>query len=272
MWHLTIAYNGTQYAGWQIQPEAKTVHGEIQTRLRRLFRDEELTMHGTSRTDAGVHAIDQHATFTVGDKAKNMVPARLQQLLNRWLPSNIRIVRVTNEPASFHARHCAVAKAYVYAIHNGLLCSPFGFPYMWNVKGNLNIDGLMRAASRFVGKHDFAVFSANPRRQLTSTVRNIYRLDVCRNGANFYFIVIGDAFLYKMVRTLIGYLVVNVGLNHGWHPGEQENLFKAGVRPPWIRTAPPEGLFLTKVFFEKDAWIGYKPILPPHHWQAAPQS
>ena len=214
IWHLTIAYNGANYAGWQIQSVERTVQGEIQRRLCRLFRDDELTVAGTSRTDAGVHALDQHLSFIPANNA-GMVPERLREIMNRWLPADIRVRDASIEHGDFHARYSSTAKAYVYAVHNGSCCSPFAAPFMWDMGYELDIGRMRAAAAHLVGTHDFAALSAKPKREVPSTIRTIHRLEVIHEPPHFYFIVIGDSFLYKMVRTLAGYLVLEAGRNPG---------------------------------------------------------
>lgn len=265
-WHLTVAYAGTRYAGWQIQPDAKTVQGEIQRRLRHLFRDDELTIAGTSRTDAGVHALDQHVSFRPSSTAEEAIsPVRLAELLNRWLPEDIRILKAALEPDNFHARHSARAKAYTYALRPGPCISPFESPFLWNARYQLDLSRMQRAATHFCGEHDFAAFSAKPSRQPESTVRTIHRFEVLPRNGHIYINIIGDSFLYKMVRTLVGYLVLTVGRGPAWTEADANELFISRKRPPHLQTAPSEGLFLARVFFQDDERRGYSPVLPPQH-------
>ncbi|MCF7853989.1 MAG: tRNA pseudouridine(38-40) synthase TruA, partial [Candidatus Pacebacteria bacterium] len=114
-WHLTLEYNGTAYHGWQIQPHHPTIQRELQSRMRLLFQDPELCIAGTSRTDAGVHALDQHVSFTT-TRQTGLDVESLRTKLNRWLPADIHVTTITREPPGFHARHSALAKAYTYVI------------------------------------------------------------------------------------------------------------------------------------------------------------
>lgn len=265
-WHLTVAYAGTRYAGWQIQPDAKTVQGEIQRRLRHLFRDDALTIAGTSRTDAGVHALDQHVSFRPSSAAEEAIsPARLCELMNRWLPEDIRILKAAFAPDTFHARHSARAKAYTYTLRPGPCISPFESPFLWNAGYRLDLNRMQRGAAHFCGAHDFAAFSAKPSRQPESTVRTIHRFEVLPRNGHIYISIIGDSFLYKMVRTLVGYLVLTVGRDPSWTEADADALIFSGKRPPQLQTAPAEGLFLGRVFFRKGAHRGYAPVLPPQH-------
>jgi tRNA pseudouridine38-40 synthase len=259
-WHLTIAYNGTRYHGWQKQPNALTIQGEIESRLQRLFRDPELKIAGTSRTDAGVHAVDQHATFQA-PATSDMTPARLQTQLNRWLPDDIRIPAVEVREPDFHARFSAKGKAYTYIVNTADHCTPFEFPFVWHVPQPLQIENMKRAGQEMAGKKDFATFSVNPRRELESTVKKLHRVDVITTGNYIVFDVVGDGFLYKMVRSIVGYLILIAGQKPDWQPAELQVALAAAKRTSEIKTAPPQGLFLAKVFFGEAEWRSYNPRL-----------
>ena len=264
IWHLAIAYDGTRYHGWQIQPEVPTVQGELQKRLRILFRDDALQTAGTSRTDAGVHALDQHVSFVPGQACTPCL-ADIRHTLNRWLPPDIRVLSVDLRSPQFHARHSAVAKAYTYAVHVGDLCSPFDVRCVWHCRYPLELDALRAAAARLAGTHDFAAFGANSGRDDEQTVKTLHRVEIVERPPYLYLVVVGDSFLYKMVRSLAGYLVGVAGRKPDWKPAELDALLAGGPRPSEVATAPPQGLFLAKVFFQPDEWVGYAPVLPPHH-------
>ncbi|MFO7821439.1 MAG: hypothetical protein R6V56_05240, partial [Lentisphaeria bacterium] len=128
---------------------------------------------------------------------------------------------------------------------------------------------LQEGAKYLEGTHDFAAFCAKPYRH-ESTLRTIHRFNITHRNNYLYFSVIGNAFLYKMVRTLIGYLVMTAGRStEDWTTADIDTLFTSRQRPPDLPTAPPEGLFLAKVFFADDAWFDFSPVLPPHHWTPA---
>ena len=265
-WHITVAYNGGAYRGWQIQPDAVTVQGEIQKRLRHLFRYHELKLHGTSRTDAGVHALDQHATFRAPQPA-DMPPDRVHGLLNRWLPRDIRVQYVELAPEGFHARHNAQAKAYTYVLRPGDDCSPFELPYLWACPYELNTTVMKRTAAALVGTHDFTAFSASSGLDERDTgVRTLYALDVMRRGQYVFLSFIGNSFLYKMVRSLAGYFALRVGQCDTPPTEEVTAMLQDGTRPSWLQTAPPQGLFLARVFFQAGEWEHYGPLLPPFAW------
>ncbi len=263
VWHLRVAYHGGNYCGWQVQVRDRTVQEELQKRLRKLFREDDLKIYATSRTDTGVHALDQNVSFTPSPAATlKKTPERLRFLLNRWLPSDIRVMSVDLKPSGFHARYSAAAKAYTYVLECGDCHSPFSAPFAWQIGTGLNPDRLREAAAALVGRHDFAGFSANPRRPLDSTVREIYRFEVIIRGARIYLSVAGSGFLYKMMRSLAGYLV-EAARDEDWRPDEVGRILESGRRTARVKTAPPQGLFLARVFFDPGEWRNYQPLLPP---------
>ena len=263
--HLQIAYCGTHYHGWQAQKGVPTVQGEIQERLRILLQAPELELVGTSRTDAGVHALDQHASFYVPDR-NTLEVSWLKTRLNRWLPADICIRRITIEGPEFDARFSARAKAYTYVIYTGEHPTPFEFPYLWHCPRELDIGQIREAAALLEGTHDFRVFSVNPRREVHSTVRTIFSIEVFQRDQRIYISVIGDGFLYKMVRSLAGYLV-KVGADRDHMPEETTRVLEMPGRPSFVETAPAKGLFLAHVFFYADEWQTYEPTIPPHFLQ-----
>lgn len=261
VWHGTVAYDGTIYHGWQIQTEATTVQGEITSRLRRLFAIDDLRIAGTSRTDSGVHALDQHFSFP--DLAPGRFTAeRLAFLLRRWLPEQILLKELRLEAPEFHARHSACGKAYTYVVCCRPRVSPFQIPYVWHVDRELNLDSIRSAAEILVGTHDFSSLAA-AREEAENPVRTIHRLEIVADGPYLYFNVVGNSFLYKMVRSIAGYLVLNVGRDARWTPQATVGMLAAAQRNAQVQTAPPQGLFLAKVFFDAEAWRSYTPILPP---------
>lgn len=262
VFHFGVAYDGTEYAGWQVQPAVTTVQNEIEWRLARLYNVERVNIYGTSRTDAGVHARDQRFSFTP-PLLRRYTPEKLRFLLNRWLAEDIRIHDAGREAAGFHARRNARAKAYIYAVRWGENLNPFLNRYFWNVNYKLYIDRIQRAAEQLTGSNDFAAFAAKSRQDIGSTVRHVYRLEVQQQGQELYFIIVGDAFLYKMVRSLIGYLVLRAGRSDDWQENEVKSLFSSRERPHFVETAPAHGLFLDKVFFSLTDIPNYVPRLPP---------
>lgn len=267
VWHLTLAYDGSAYCGWQLQPDQPTVQAELQARLRRLLREPELRVAATSRTDAGVHALDQHVTFPDCGSGE-LAPATLQRLLNRWLPADIRVLHAERREPGFNARFSASAKAYVYVICPRDRATPFLSRYAWVFHAPLEIEAMRRAAAMLVGELDFASFGVNPRceeREGEPTVRRLFRVEVVEQDGLLYVIVLGESFLYKMVRSMVGFLV-HVG--RGACPPEATlAVLAARDRRAAADSAPAPGLFLAKVFFPPEDWRDYRPVLPPPLWR-----
>ena len=262
-WHIVVAYDGTGFRGWQIQPGPRTVQYELQMRLQRLFRDPGLTVAATSRTDGGVHALGQHVSFLA------VAPPGLDadgvcRTLNRWLPPDVQVLSVSEEAPGFHARYDACSKAYTYVVHTGERCSPLFYRYAWQYRRAMDVNAMRQAASYLEGEHDFKSFSANPKRVIESHVRTLHAVEVHEMGDLLCVSVIGNSFLYKMVRGIVGYLV-HVGLGQGT-PEETPAVLAARDRSAAAASAPPQGLFLARVFFEEDEWRSYEPILPPFAW------
>ena len=258
-WHLQLAYDGTAYSGWQIQPNNRTVQGEILKRLRLMFQAPELKLQGCSRTDAGVHALDQHANFLLATPPE-VTTEWLKYKLNRWLPDDIIILDVKNEPLEFNARYDNFGKAYTYCISPGVKPHPLRAHYVWKTPKPLDVNAMRQAAAILQGEHDFASFSANSGVEMESTVRKLWRLEVIEKGGLLYINAVGESFLYKMVRGLTGYLV-HVGAGHA-APEDAQRVLDAKDRTQAADSAPAQGLFLAKVFWQENEWREYAPILP----------
>jgi len=238
---LTIAYDGTAYAGWQIQPNGLAVQEVLQNCLADLD-GRRAVVHGSGRTDQGVHARGQVAHV---DLKRDWPLPSLKRALNSNLPNDVRVLRVEAVDSTFHARRSAIGKEYRYFIHNAEIMPPHLRLYQAHVRRKLDV-GLMReAAGHLVGTHDFAAFSANPRRKQESTVRRLDELGVRKRGASIAIVARGEGFLYKMVRSLAGFLM-RVG-EGGDPPAGAEEILAARVRTARVPTAPPLGLFLWEV-------------------------
>ncbi len=264
--HLSIAYDGTRYAGWQVQPAHATVQGELLTRLRLMMRDPELRIFGSSRTDSGVHALDQQVSFQVKLPA-DVDPQELGRRLNRWLPEDIYVksCRVCEKP--FHARFDNCGKAYTYCLAPGFKPNPLYVRYLWRTPHELDLDAMREAASYLQGEHDFASFAVNPGKEIESTVRNLRRLELLQNGDGLLYVnAVGDSFLYKMVRSLVGYLV-HVGQGYA-KPQDALRVLEGKSRSLAADSAPARGLFLAKVFYSPEEWRSYQPVLPPFAFTA----
>jgi tRNA pseudouridine38-40 synthase len=259
-WHITLAYDGGAYAGWQIQPNVKTVQGELRMRLRLMLRAPDLLVYGCSRTDAGVHALDHHASFTV-ETPDDLTPPELVRRLNRWLPDDIIVHHAEICDGPFNARFDNKGKAYTYCISPGRKVHPLFSRFVWRTPHPLNLDAMRQAAAFLQGEHDFASFAANPNRIVENTVRNLYRLEVIEYQGLIFINAVGESFLYKMVRGLAGYLV-HVGMGYAT-PEDALRVMAACDRTQAADSAPSHGLFLAKVFFKSDEWRDYTPTLPP---------
>ncbi len=244
---LEISYDGSEYGGWQIQPNRPSVQETLQKKLSQLFGGLPIHLIGSSRTDAGVHAIGFAASFLTPERPV-IPPDRLQRALNRQLPPAIRIVALREMPLDFHTRYDAIGKAYTYVLNRGL-DTPFSSRYSWLVNPRQDLGAMNEAAQCLVGTHDFSSFVAE-RKNIDDAVRTLYDIRIQDMG-NFRCITfIGNGFLYKMVRNLVGALEA-VGRGK-ITVAEIRRVLEARDRTQAPETAPPHGLFLMKVFFEPD--------------------
>jgi tRNA pseudouridine38-40 synthase len=243
---LTLAYDGTAYAGWQVQPGDPTVQETIETVLRGLVGEgQEVKLHGSGRTDQGVHA---HGQVAHVDLRTRMDAPALLRALNARLPPDIRVRQVCLARTDFHARRSAVSKEYRYFVWNGSVLPPERRLYAAHVYRPLNVSAMQQAALLFVGEHDFASFTANPNRVVESTVRTVTMFTVRRQGAQICCRVRGSGFLYKQVRSMVGFLL-RVG--EGAEPAEAvaELLRHRTPRTARVPTAAPQGLTLWQVWY-----------------------
>jgi len=241
---LTVAYDGTAYAGWQQQRRRRSVQQQLQEAWERIT-GEPARMAASSRTDAGVHALGQVVSC---ESRTALAPHVLQRALNARLPEDIRVHEVAEAPTGFHATRAAVGKRYRYLIQDGGTPDLFLRDYCWYLPRELDVAAMQQAARTLVGQHDFASFqnAGSPR---TSTVRNLRELTVARRRDERADRVVieaeGDGFLYNMVRNLVGTLVeVGQGRRDARWPAQ---VLAARRRSLAGRTAPPHGLFLVSV-------------------------
>jgi tRNA pseudouridine38-40 synthase len=241
---LTLQYDGTDYVGWQRQESGESIQGVLEEALTRI-EGQAVTVHGAGRTDAGVHALGQVASVRLSAALDDETLARA---LNANLPPAVRVACVETAADDFHARFSAVAKTYEYRIWNGPAVPPFYRLYTWHVPQPLRMDLLQAGAGAIVGVHDFAAFQGSGT-IVHTTVRTIASAVWSRADADtpLVFDITGDGFLRHMVRSLVGTLV-EAGL--GRRPVEDvARLLACPDRSGAGRTAPPQGLFLTKVAY-----------------------
>lgn len=245
---LKIEYDGGAYCGWQIQPNVVTVQGEVEKALRRTT-GYDIHINGTSRTDAGVHALGQMASF----KTECAIPvSRIAFAVNNALPPDIRIVSAKEMPDDFHARFSAVGKKYIYRMKEKV--GAFESRYYYEVPAGLDLEKMQRAAAYIKGTHDFKCFQAAGSDIKDSTVRTIFDISIERscvhsNSLNEYTLVVsGDGFLYNMVRIITGTLV-DAGRGR-IEPDELPRIIESRDRTLAGHTAPPQGLYLAEVYYE----------------------
>ncbi len=252
---LTIEYDGSDFSGWQRQPEARTVQGELERALSHVCCSD-IQINGTSRTDAGVHALGQRASFI----CNSGIPTdRIKLAVNNLLAGgqnsqrgvgDVRIVDVQEMPMDFHARFNSVGKTYRYVIRNSADVDIFSRNYCYEVQRPLDVEAMREAAKFIEGTHDFRCFQAAGGNERLTTVRTIHRLDIQRAAENVIIEVTGDGFLYNMVRIIVGTLV-EVGLGKR-EPGELQGIIESCDRQNAGHTAPAEGLYLLEIYYSEE--------------------
>lgn len=241
---LIISYDGTNYSGWQIQPNASSIQQHIQEALKKILHRERVILIGSGRTDAGVHAKGQAAHFHHTD----LLDLNLLLLsLNGILPRDIRVKKAELAPSHFHAQYSAIGKEYHYHLYLERIMDPFRRLYCWHFSRQLNLELLKEAAACFVGTHNFTSFAneSHAGSAAKNPVRTLYRLDVKEEPEGLRLEFEGNGFLYKMVRNIVG-MVMDVAI--GKRSIEDiEAVFKAKDRRQASLAAPPQGLFLMRV-------------------------
>jgi tRNA pseudouridine38-40 synthase len=272
-WRLTLAYDGTDFQGWQVQPGRATIQGELQAALARITGESPLPQ-GSGRTDAGVHALAQVASFSLGAP---IPPENLLRALNRTLPPSIRVIEASIVPRMFHARHSAVTKTYEYRIFRCIDCSPFIARFVYCCPWPLDFAKLQAAAQHFIGEHDFQSFAAtdpdvarrspvpekrpppasgvlaalSPRETTTRTIfESSWQQRQIDVGDLLVYHVRGNGFLHHMVRNLVG-TMIEVGRGH-LDVESIPHIIAARSRPAAGPTAPARGLFLNSVGYPPD--------------------
>jgi len=234
----TLSYDGTDFHGWQRQPDKRTVQGVLEDCLAKLAQNK-IHVVGAGRTDAGVHAQGQVASF----KARLVLDdEELFRALNSILPQDVRVVSLTKIDTDFHARKSAKSKVYQYRVCNSLLISPFLVRYTLHWPFPLNISLMKEAASLFIREADFTAFSSN---RLLDPVRKVSRSEINRKGKEIIYTVEANGFLKYMVRTMVGTLLE---IGKGKVPPQQiDEIFRKKKRSLASPTAPAKGLCLIRV-------------------------
>jgi tRNA pseudouridine38-40 synthase len=240
---ITLAYDGTDFHGWQVQPGLPTIQGTLEAIVSEI-EGAAVHVYGSGRTDAGVHALGQVAAFNL----RNPIPCdNLRRAMNRLLPMAIRVLSVEEVSLDFHPRHHAIAKTYEYVIFRGEICSPFERRYVHHYPYPLDEGRLTEAAALFEGEHDFTAFAAADEKDALggSKVRTIFSSRAERVGDRLTCRVRGSGFLKHMVRNVVGSLL-EVGKGN-LRPEDLCALFEPGVRVKGGPAAPAAGLFLVSV-------------------------
>jgi len=243
---ITLAYDGSEFHGWQIQPGLATVQGALAAAIARVT-GEAVLPQGSGRTDAGVHALAQVASCGI----QSPIPApNLALALNDVLPASVRVLSVEEPGPEFHARKSARAKSYRYRIHRGAICPPFLARYVYHHPFPLDEDAMGAAAGAILGEHDFTSFAAvDPEKgrddEPASNLRTIFRSVWERQQDELIYMVRGTGFLHHMVRNLVGtFLLVGKG---SLAPDDVRRILRACNRSTAGPTVPAQGLFLVSV-------------------------
>ncbi len=251
-WKLTLAYDGTDFFGWQVQPDRVTIQGTLAEAIERVA-GERVLPQGSGRTDAGVHARGQVASFSLDAP---IPPENLLRALNRKLPEAIRVLSAELAPPEFHARHTARAKTYEYRIDRAEICPPWRARFAWALHWPLDPSRMQAAARTVTGAHDFTSFAATDPdlaarnaeadgNDEDGNIRTIYHSEWRDDGDALTYRVRGDGFLHHMVRNLVG-TFVDIGRGH-LEPDAIPRILEARARIAAGPTAPARGLFLDSV-------------------------
>jgi len=245
---LMIAYDGSNYAGWQVQKTGLGVQQKIEEAFAKLFPSVR-RIHSSSRTDTGVHALGMVAHVEIPAHEFKMPLAKVALALNAFLPEDIRILSATHCAHTFHARFDASGKQYRFFVWNHTAMNPLLRHTAWQVPYQLDLRIMRAAANLFIGKHDFKSFAATRNYEMESTVRTLTRCDIKRSGRLLTFIIEADGFLYKMCRGIVGTLI-QTGRGK-FTLKELKLMLAARDRRAGGMTAPAHGLVLWKVFYRK---------------------
>ncbi len=245
-WRCLCSYDGTNYCGWQKQPQGHSVQGCIEQALQKTFTKKTKTI-GAGRTDAGVHAVGQVFHF---DAAWGHGSDKLLKALRVRLPEDIQPLDLVEVPSSFHALCSARGKSYVYQAVEGYAL-PMEMRYVHSLKNRmLDISSMRKGADHLVGRHDFSSFAASRGSgEVESPIKELWRLEVIRSGRRIKIKALGGGFLYKMVRSIAGALF-DVGIGT-LKPDDICDLLENRERTRIVKTAPARGLCLEKVYYRR---------------------
>lgn len=249
---LTLEYAGTRYSGWQVQKNARTVQGDLNRAVYDAIGDAFVDSQGSGRTDAGVHALRQVAHL---DVTRAPHPEQLRRRINDGLPADIHVRSVAPVPRTFHARHSAVRRSYLYQISRRR--TAFAKPFVWWIREDLDADAMRAAAEAFVGMNDFRAFSDDDPDEKSTKVL-LEEVTLVEADDLVLVRVAGSHFLWKMVRRMVGVLGA-VGTGELAVEDVPDIMASAGELPAQL-TAPAAGLFLEHVLYEGDPWP--QPIVP----------
>ncbi len=246
---LVIQYDGTRYNGWQRQGNTPdTIQEKLENILEHLY-GEHVDLNGSGRTDAGVHALRQIASYRIPRILSRYSCREVLDYFNRYLPQDIRVLSVEKAPDRFHARLSASSKVYEYRIDCGEIARVFDRKYLYRIEEPLNLEKMQDAAALMIGTHDFKSFCSN-RHMKKSTVRTVYDISFTKQEGILYIRYCGDGFLYNMVRIMTGTLI-EVGLGDRL-PSQVSAALEGTDRSLAGFTAPAQGLFLIDVSYPKE--------------------
>ena len=245
---LIVAYDGTNYEGWQVQKVGVGVQQKIEEAIQVIWPSVK-RIHSSSRTDAGVHARGMVAHVEIPKDELRMSARKLPLALNANLPDDIRITNAARAPAEFHARFDAKGKQYRYQVWNHRVMNPLLRHTAWHVPGELNLPAMREATKSFVGKRDWKSLANNRDYDMETTIRTLHHCDLRKSGELLTFTIEGDGFLYKMCRNIVG-MLIQVGQGK-LTPEDVEASLAACDRRAGGVAAPAKGLILWEVFYDK---------------------
>ncbi|MYL51501.1 tRNA pseudouridine(38-40) synthase TruA [Halobacillus litoralis] len=241
---MVIRYDGTNYAGYQVQPNGNTIQAELEKALRKVHKGDQVRVVASGRTDARVHAIGQVIHF---DTPLHIPMANWKRALDSLLPDDIQVVSADQVSEEFHARYDTKGKEYRYYVHQAHEPDLFRRHYTHHVRAELDINRMREACRHLEGEHDFTSFCSPKTDIKGAKVRTIYKAEITKEGNDMVFVFRGSGFLYNMVRILVGTLL-EIGRNER-KPEDIKRIIESKNRNEAGKTAPPQGLFLWEVFY-----------------------